>query len=118
MDVVEPKLLAHCGELLKEELDAPQRRVVGLPGVATPQLIVEDDRAPTIGELLKGFKVVRRPSGTAMEHQWGELSRLWLGEVSDDTVSNAEPSKRDETLTNRRGRWHVFLCCALTWQPT
>ena len=42
---------------------------VGLVGVATPQLIVEDDRAPTIGELLKGFKVVRRSSGATMEHQ-------------------------------------------------
>ena len=32
-----------------------------------------------------------------------------MGEVSDDTVPNAEPSKRDETLTNRRGRWHEYI---------
>jgi hypothetical protein len=69
MDVVEPQLLAHRGKLFQEELDAPQRWVVGLVGVATPQLIVEDDRAPSVGELLERFEVVRRSSGTAMEHK-------------------------------------------------
>ena len=118
MDVVEPKLLAHCGKLVKVELDAPERRVVGLVGVATPYLVVEDDRAPSVGELLEGFEVVRRSSGTAMEHKERELSRLWLGEVSNEAVPNAEPSKRYETLTNRRGRWHVFLWCAVPWPPT
>jgi mitochondrial fission protein ELM1 len=54
VDVVEAQLLAHRGELFQEELDAPQRRVVGLVGVATSQLVVEDDRASTVGELLKG----------------------------------------------------------------
>jgi len=29
-----------------------------------------------------------------------------LGEVSNNAVPSAEPSKRDETFTNRRGRWH------------
>jgi hypothetical protein len=80
--------------------------VVGLVGVATPKLVVEDDRAPGVGKLLKGLKVVRRSSGTAMEHQQRELSRCWLGEVSNDTVPTAEPSKRDETFAKRRGRWH------------
>jgi hypothetical protein len=69
MSVVEPQLLAHCGKLFQEELDAPERRVVRLVGVATPQLVVEDDRAPSVGELLKGFEVVMRCSGTAMEYQ-------------------------------------------------
>jgi hypothetical protein len=67
--VAQPQLLAHCGKLFQEELDAPERGVVGLVGVATSQLVVEDDRAPSVGKLLKGFKVVRRSSGTAMEDQ-------------------------------------------------
>jgi hypothetical protein len=42
-----------------------------------------------------------------MEHKERELSRSsWLGEVSNDTVPSAEPSKRDETFTNRRGKRH------------
>jgi hypothetical protein len=51
------------------------RRVVGLVGVATPQLVVVDDRAPTVGKVLKRFEVVRRSPGTAMEHQERELGR-------------------------------------------
>jgi hypothetical protein len=69
VDVVEPQLLAHRDQLVQEELDAPQRRVVWLVGVATPKLVVEDDRAPGVGESLEGFEVVVRYSGTAMEHQ-------------------------------------------------
>ena len=67
--MLEPQLLAHCGQLLQEESDPPQRRVVRLVGVATPQLIVFYDQLPSVGEFLEGFELVMRCSGTAMEHQ-------------------------------------------------
>src|SRR3712207_1893782 len=118
MDVVDSQLLTYCGKLFQEELDAPQRRVVRLIGVATPQLVVEDDRAPTTCKLLKGMKVVSRYPGTAMEYKERDLSRLWLGEVSNDAVPNAETSKGDETFTNRRSRLHMFLTFAFPWPPT
>jgi hypothetical protein len=95
--------LAHCGQLFQEELDAPHRRVVALVGVVASQLIVEDDRAPTICKLLKRFEVVVRFSRTAIEHKERELSRSWLGEVSNDAVPNEELSKRDETTHSKLG---------------
>jgi hypothetical protein len=49
MDVVEAQLLAHCGKLFQEEFNAPHRGVVGLVGVTTAQLVVEDDRTPSVG---------------------------------------------------------------------
>src|SRR3712207_7679461 len=57
---------------------------------STPQLIVEDDRAPSVGELLERFEVVRRSSGTAMEHKERELSRSWVGERSEEHTSELQ----------------------------
>jgi len=61
--------MAHCGKFVKEELDSPKRRIVGLVRVAASQLVVDDDRASTVGKLLKRFEIVVRFSRTAMEHK-------------------------------------------------
>src|SRR5207237_6473708 len=57
-------------QLADEEVDRPEvgaaLRVVRAPSVA--ELVIEDDRAPALGEVGEGEQVVVRGAGPAMEH--------------------------------------------------
>lgn len=81
----EPELVAERGELVHEDRDAP---IDGLRtvGAAAADLVVEDDGASLVGELLQRGEVVVRRAGAAVET---EERVATVGALPDDGVPRA-----------------------------
>ena len=58
MDAVEPERAPNHVELFDERLDHPERIVFGQVGLATADLVVEDDPAARLGECLQRLEIV------------------------------------------------------------
>ncbi len=100
MNALEAKFAAYRAHLFDEEIDVPERRVVGPIGVAASKLIVEDDRTPALGQRLKRLEAVVGSSRTAMENQQREPTRRRLVEFPDDAIPHTELPKREEAFTS------------------
>ena len=94
MDAVEPERVPHGLHLGDEELERPERVVVGPVGVAAAELVVPDE-LPARGERLEPLVVGRRRAGAAVQAQQRERAG---GALADDAVPGAVAAKRDEAF--------------------
>ncbi len=75
MDAVEAELAADDVELFDKRLDHPERLVVGQVGLATAELVVEDNPpASDLGECLQRLEIVMCRPGATVQEDDGQLS--------------------------------------------
>ncbi len=98
MDAVEPERVTHRREFVYEEADAPERRIIQPLGIATPELVVQDDRAPGLRQRLQRLKVIVWHPGTAVQYEQRDRSRRRAGEVADDAVPRPETTERNDAF--------------------
>src|SRR5712664_2991311 len=82
MDVVEPEHAANHVELFDERLDDPERIVFRQVGLATADLVVEDDSpASRFRECLQRLEIIVCRPGTTVQENDGQLPfRLFVAD--------------------------------------
>jgi hypothetical protein len=99
VDPVEPERLPDRPQLVEEELDGPEIRVVRPVGGTAPELVVDHEPPPVLRKLLERLEIpVARP-GTAVE---ADERNAAIG--PDVAVPGMEPAKRDAPLHDSHGR--------------
>src|SRR5207302_8063614 len=96
VDALEAERLAHGAELVDEELDRPERRIVGEIGLPAAELVVEDRAAAGLGHPLQRLEIVVRPAWASVQQEERRLARLLA--LSDDAVPRAVAPEGDEAL--------------------
>ncbi|OLC08115.1 MAG: hypothetical protein AUH42_02370 [Gemmatimonadetes bacterium 13_1_40CM_70_11] len=104
MDRLQPERLAHAGELLREALHAPERRITRMVRAAGAELIVKDHRA-FVGERRERFQVRARDAGAAVEHEERRPCT-----AADDAIPDS--SSRDLHVAFARGEDSRTTACA------
>src|SRR5712691_2847243 len=97
MDTVEPELAADHVEFFDERLDHPERLVVGQVGLATSELVVEDNPPARIGERLQRLEIVMCRPGATVQEDDGQLPLRPLVAV-DNAVPGAVAAEGNEAL--------------------
>ncbi len=91
--------LAQRPQLVDEELDRPEVGIVRPVGAPTAELVVDDDAAALVCQLLERLEVVVRGAGPAVEaHERDSALRAYVA------VPRVEPAERDATLDDPHGR--------------
>jgi hypothetical protein len=97
---VETKGFAHGADLVDESVHHPEGGVIGVIGLAAPELIVEDDRPSAIAEVRQVLQIVVRQARATVEHQRG-LRTSAGGELPHDLVPGAVPPERHSPFGRR-----------------
>src|SRR5918995_1932748 len=67
VDLFEPQLVADGWQLVEEEVERPELRVVGAVRVSAAELVVEDHQSTPVRQPLERLEVVVRRAGPAVE---------------------------------------------------
>src|SRR5919198_1984908 len=96
VDTVEAERLADGADLVDEELDRPERQVVGEVGPPAAELVVEDRAAAGPGHPLERLEVVVRAARPAVQAKERQLAGFLA--VADDAVPRPVAPEWDEAL--------------------
>jgi hypothetical protein len=99
VDPVEAERLPDRPKLVHEELDRPEVRIVGPVGVATPELVVDDEPPALLDEPLERLEVVVRGARAAVETDQGNPALR-----PEVAVPGVEPVERDTSLDDPHRR--------------
>src|SRR6266545_1558899 len=106
VDPVEPELAPDGADLVHEQLDRVEGRILGEIGLPAAELVVEDRAPARPGERLERLEVVMRRTRPAVEEQHGELPSLLR--VADDAVPDLVAAKGQPPL-DRAHEWGTGL---------
>src|SRR6266576_4624852 len=102
MDAVEPERVPNHVELFDERLDDPERIVFGEVGLATADLVVEDDSpASRFCECLQGLEIVMCRPGATVQQDDGQLSVRLV--VADNAVPRPVAAEGNKALVRVHG---------------
>jgi hypothetical protein len=100
VDLVEPEAAANALQLLDERLDRPERRIVRPIRLSAPELVVEDDAPPLLGERPEPLERVVRAPGPAVQAKQRQAPRLLP--VAVDAVPGLVAAEWDAPVQGRR----------------
>ena len=100
MEPIQAEGVADGADLIDEGVHDPESEVVRMVRLAAAQLVVENDRAPGLGQDRQILQVVVRNAGTAMEDEQGKPPAR-SGRVAQHLVPRPVAAEQHSPLRHR-----------------